>query len=338
MDEAPMNDQGVPDSSGVPAVSRDEAELLAAFERLRPQGSAEWVFEDALRRVNQPDEATSAIAYPWKGLPDDLWERGRSARVGQRLMGDVAAAMADVLAADARLAADAAVNAVNGGRFVATWQALQYLAARVAALESRSDPLGLEAAEWPGSPPDQTAWLDAATQWFTDVDRQFPIIVGESGDGALVDALGRDGRRVRGIEPRGASVWRSFGTAEGGPAGGPPEFVIDHVDRYLQAAPDQRAGGVVLIGCVDRADLPGKLDLLDQAIRVTVTGGAVVVLTEDQNTWEASLSHPARDLCRGRPLHPETWTFLLQRSGAADPHWHRPTTGDLHAVVARVDR
>ncbi len=123
--------------------------------------------------------------------------------------------MADVLAADARLAADAAVNAVNGGRFVATWQALQYLAARVAALESRSDPLGLEAAEGPEPPPDQTGWLDRAGRWFSDVDRRLPIVVGESGDGALVDALRRDGRRVRGVEPRGASIWRSFSTAGG---------------------------------------------------------------------------------------------------------------------------
>jgi hypothetical protein len=374
VDEVPMNDQGVPDhgppssdpvadadSSGAPAVSREEAELLAAFDRLRPQGSVGWAFDDALRRVDQPDQATSAIAYPWKGLPDDLWERGRSARVGQRLMGDVAAAMADVLAADARLAADAAVNAVNGGRFAATWQALQYLAARVAALESKSDPLGLEAAEWPEPPPDQTAWLDAAALWFADVDRQLPIIVGESGDGAIVGALARDGRRVRGVEPRGASVWRSFRTAEGegtggegtggdtaegegtelpgsAPAGETPEFVLDHVDRYLRAVPDQSVGGVVLIGGVDRTDLPGKLELLEHAIRVTVTGGTVVVLAEDQSAWEASLSHPARDLASGRPLHPETWSFLLRRSGVADPQWHSPTSGDLHAVAARVDR
>jgi hypothetical protein len=339
MDEDPMNEPGDP------AMSGEEAELLAAFDRLRPQGSPEWAFDDALRRVDKPDEATSAIAYPWKGLPDDLWERGRAARVGQRLMGDVADAMADVLAADARLAADAAVNAVNGGRFVATWQALQYLAARVAALESRSDPLGLEPAEWPESPPDQSAWLTAAAPWFADVDRQFPIIVGESGDGSLVDALRRDGRRARGVEPRGASVWRSF-TADGedadqpgaAPAGQPPDFVIDHVERHLSTVPDHSVGGVVLIGCVDRADLPGKLELLGQAVRITVTGGTVVVLTEDQSGWEASLSHPARDLARGRPLHPETWSFLLRRLGVADPQWHQPASGDLHAVAARVER
>jgi hypothetical protein len=349
MDETPMNDQGVPDHgppasdssaeadpSDAPALSHEEAELLAAFDRLRPQGGPDWVFEDALRRVHHPDEATSAIAYPWKGLPDDLWERGRAAQVGQRVMGDVAAAMADVLAADARLAADAAVNAVNGGRFVATWQALQYLAARVAALESRSDPLGLEAAEWPESPSDQSPWLETAAQWFVHVDRDLPVIVGESGEGLLVDDLRRQGRRVHGVEPRGASVWRSYRTADGKDE--TSDFVIDHVGRHLASVPDQSVGGVVLIGCVDRADLPGKVELLAQAIRVTAAGGTVVVLSQDQDAWEASLSHPARDLARGRPLHPETWSFLLRRSGAADPQWHRPTSGDLHAVTARVDR
>ncbi len=92
----------------------------------------------------------AAVGHPWQGLPDDLWERGRSARIGQRLVGDVVGAMADLLAADARSAAEEVAGAVN----VAVWDALRYLAARVEVLEARIDPLGLEAAEWPGPEPD----------------------------------------------------------------------------------------------------------------------------------------------------------------------------------------
>ena len=311
----------------------DEEELLAAFDRLAPQGS--------VRRVDQPDLDSSAGALPWRGLPDDLWDRGRSARIGERFVGDVARAMADILAADARDAADAAVAAVNGDRFVATWDALQYLSARVEALEARVDPLGLEVAEWPVPPPDQGAWVDAAAGWFARVDPQVPVVVGESGDGALVDGLGSEGRAVQGVDPRGAAVWRSFGSQAIRRDTKPEiaiDHVFDHVEHHLRSTPDRSVAGVVLLGCVDRADLAGKLALLEQAIRVTVSGGTVVVLTVDQAAWDAALSNPARDLARGRPFHPETWIFLLKRLGAVEPEWHRPGSGTVHAVVARVER
>lgn len=345
----PVNDADPPDTAPVPddtAPVSDEGELLAAFDRLRPQGSLRWAFDDAARRVDQPDLASSAGAYPWKGLPDDLWERGRSARVGERFVGDVARVMADLLAADARSAADAAVSAVNGDRFVATWDALQYLAARVDALEARIDPLGLEVAEWPVPPPDQSAWQDAAASWFGDVDSGLAVIVGESGDGTIADAIHRSGREVRSVDPRGTSMWHAFGTAHAergttrpGVEDPPPRrILLDDVGHHLRSADDRSVAGVVLIGCVDTSDLAEKVDLLRQAIRVTVSGGSVVVLTTDRSAWDASLTNPARDLARGRPFHPETWSLLLRRSGAGDLRWLRPASGDLHAVVARVER
>jgi len=296
------------------AMGPDEAELLAAFDRLRPQGSVRWAFDDAVRRVDRPDLDSSAGALPWRGLPDDLWERGRSAQVGKRFVGDVARVMADILAADARAVADVAVDAVNGDRFVATWDALQYLSARVEALESRVDPLGLEVAEWPGPPPDQRAWADAVGGWFTGAALSGgPVVVGESGDGTLAMALHAAGRAVRAVDPRGAEVWRAF---------------------HDEPGPDGTAVEVVL----DRADLAGKVALLGDAIRVTASGGAVAVLTTDQQAWEASLPAPARDLARGRPFHPETWSLLLARLGAVAPEWQRAPSGTVEAVVARVER
>ena len=342
-----------PDTAAAPGTAAtpgdlapDEEELLAAFDRLRPQGSLRWAFDDAARRVDQPDLASSAGALPWPGLPDDLWERGRSARIGERFVGDVARVMADVLAADARKAADAAVSAVNGDRFVATWDALQYLAARVDALEARIDPLGLEAAEWPVPPPDQSAWEDTAASWFGDVDRGLAVVVGESGDGTIARAIDRSGRAVRRVDPRGSSMWRAFGASldeqpDPVPDANPSpssSIVLDEVGHHLRSTDARSVAGVVLIGCVDACDLAEKLDLLHEAIRVTVSGGTVVVLTMDRSAWDASLTNPARDLARGRPFHPETWSLLLRRYGAADPRWHRPPSGDLHAVVSRVER
>jgi hypothetical protein len=316
------------------AVAAAEEELLAAFDRLRPQGGVRWAFDDAVRRVDQPDLDSSAGAHPWTGLPDDLWDRGRSARIGQRFVGEVARVMADLLAADARASADAAVQAVNGDRFVATWDALQYLSARVEALEARVDPLGLEPAEWPVPVPDLGAWHQAAGAWFRDSGSGRPdgtVVVGESGDGALVAALRAEGLTVEGVEPRGAAVWDSL-------TGQVPGIVLDHVHHHLTSVADRSLGGLVLAGCIDRADLAGKADLLAQATRVVRPGGTLVLLVTDQGAWDAALSVTARDLAAGRPLHPETWTLLLGRAGCTDVAWHRPTVGDVHALVARAGR
>ena len=318
--------------------ARSEEELLAAFERRSPQGSLRWGFDDALRRVAQPDVDSAAAAAPWPGLPDDLWERGRSARIGQRFVGDVAGVLADILAADARTAADAAVTAVNGDRFVATWDALRFLAARVELLESRTDPLGLEAAEWPGPVPDPSEWVEEVVGWLGPVaDDALPVIVGEAGEGSLVEAVHRSGRAVIGVEPRGGEAWRVLDAARS--VDQPPlSVVFDEVAASLGRMAADSAAGVVLAGCVDRLDLPAQVRLVAESVRVTRPGGTLVVLATDQEWWGRELTAPARDLAPGRPLHPETWTILLRRAGASRPVWHRPRRGTLHAVVAEVER
>jgi hypothetical protein len=327
--------EGVADAEqGQPALEADEAELLAAFDRLRPQGSLQWGFNDAMRRISQPDTSSATSGAPWKGLPDDLWERGRSALIGRRFVGDVAGVLADLLAADARAAADAAVAGVN----VATWDALRYLAARVVLLEARLDPTGLEAAELPMAAPDVREWVDVMGSWLGSPDPEATVIVGESGDGTLMRALRGAGRRVKGVEPRGAAAWASFTSSSGDGTDAIADVVFGEVNDHLRTIPDGTSAGVVLVGCVDRLDVAAKVGLLDHAVRVTKAGGVLVVLTTDQSAWDEALSAPARDLAPGRPLHPETWTLLFRRVGLVDTVWHRPSSGTVHALVARVER
>ena len=324
----------VHDSVDEEPLGEDEAELLSAFDRRQPQGNLKWGFDDSMRRIEHPDLESSAGAAPWPGLPEDLWQRGRSARIGQRFVGDVAGVLADLLAADARVAADAAVTAVNGDRFVATWDALRFLAARVEELESGVDPLGLETAEWPAPVPDPSEWLDAVGGWVNGSDRDTPVVVGEAGDGSLLRALGATGRSVVGVEPRGEVAWGLL-TAAGSPGDPTADIVFDEVAALLRRMPHQSVAGVVLVGCVDRLDLAGKVGLLEQSVRVTEPGGTIVILATDQSVWDQELAAPARDLAPGRPLHPETWSILLRRAGAFDVQWHRAATGPLHALVAR---
>ncbi|MHB1710923.1 MAG: hypothetical protein ACYCV7_05920 [Acidimicrobiales bacterium] len=309
----------------------DEMELLAAFDRLRPQGGLRWGFDDAMRRLSEQGAGTGASAVPWGGLPDDLWQRGKSARIGQRFAGDVVEVLARILAADARRATDAGME----GPRLATWDALRYLAARVESLESRVDPLGdLRVESTVSAPsPDVTVWDDAVSGWFEPSRKAGPVIVGESGEGSLLAVLDGAGHRVQGVEPRGREAWRTASAAQGGDV-----VAFADVADFLASADDGSASGVVLAGVVDRVDLSGKLGLLRDAVRVAGTAGTVALLVSDQVAWDRSLPVVARDLAPGRPLHPETWLYLMRRLGVADPQWHRSADGSMHALVGTVGR
>jgi len=86
---------GVDPRAGLPA---DERALLEAFDRLRPQGTVRWSFDDAVRRLTEPPGVPGRSA-PWGGLPGDLWERGRGAKASERVLGDVVTIVAQELAA-----------------------------------------------------------------------------------------------------------------------------------------------------------------------------------------------------------------------------------------------
>ncbi len=311
----------------------DEEELLAVFDRLSPQGSLPWGFDDAMRRIAHPE--TDAAVAPWPGLPADLWQRGRSARIGQRFVGDVAGVLAELMAADARAAAAAAAAGTNA----ATWDALRYLAARVEALEAAGDPVGLEAAELPLDPPDIAGWAGTVASVLGPPDPDSTVIVGECGDGAILRGL--PGRRVEGIEPRATAAWAGLShetSADGDPdrSHGGARIVLGEVLDHLRMAPAGAGAGVVLAGCVDRSSLADQVELVHLAVAATRPGGAVIVLATDQSAWDAALDPPARDLARGRPLHPETWSLLFRRSALVDVAWHRPDSGVVHAVAGRV--
>ncbi len=316
----------------------EEAAVLAAFDRLRPQGSLQWCFDDAMRRLDRPDHDSSAGSLPWPGLPDDLWERGRSARIGRRFVGDVTTVLAEILAADARAAADAAVSSLSGDRFEAAWHALHYLAARVEALEDRRDPAGVVATDLEVPPPDCSEWTEPLPSWLglgSEPPPAGPLVVGEARDAALVEAAVRTRRQVVGVEPRGPVVWQALSS------GDRPEttLVLDEMGSHLAGLPDGAAAGIVLAGCTDRVGLADKVALTRDALRVTVRGGRVVIFATDQAAWDGALAPQGRDLLPGRPLHPETWLLVLRRLGAGPVTWHRPAAGgSVHAIVAEVGR
>jgi hypothetical protein len=323
-----------PSDDGSTPLTPEETAVLAAFDRLRPQGNLQWCFDDAMRRLDRPDHDSASGALPWPGLPDGFWERGRSARVSRRFMGEVTEALSELLAADARAAADAAVTSLHGERFVAAWDALRFLAARVDALEARLDPIGVVAADLDLELPDTSAWSEQLSEWLGDgLTAVGPLVVGEARDTALVAAATRTGRSVCAVEPRGAVVWETLAAGERHPAA----LVMAEVGDHLALLGDESVAGVAVAGSVDRIGLVEKVALVGHALRVTRAGGRVVVFATDQTSWDRQLAPTARDLLAGRPLHPDTWSLLLARAGADSVTWHRPPNdGVPHAIVAEV--
>jgi hypothetical protein len=347
----PDNEADGVEGRAVSGPSPAELELVAAFSRLAPAGSNRWNFEESMSRLNPqpapdpsgressgPDPSapdSSGPDLPWSGLPGDIWERGRSAQVGQRMVGDVVAAMADFLAADSRALvnqvheANEAEAEVSRHRFLAAWDGLRFLAARLERLERRSDvvtdlfpDLSRDVPE-----PDLAPWAGRVGQWFIPPEAQGPVVHGESGDGSLVRALAAAGYDARGIEPRAERVWAS--------AGGPP-VAMGEVAERLTGMADGELAGLILSGSIDRLDLPGKLLLAELAVSKTAPGATVAVLPMDQLAWSDGSPVTVSDLMPGRPLHPETWTAVLERTGLVDVRWHRPEGGDLmHVVVGR---
>ncbi len=313
----------------------DERVLLEAFDRLAPQGTLRWNFDDAVGRLAESTGSPGRLS-PWGGLPADLWERGRSTKASERVLGDVVKIVAQDLseytdravAESARLGDDSLAG-LRG----ATLDAVRFLSARVDRLERALDPLGIAVGELDLAAPDTGPWVvPILGRIGTDPGR--PVVVGELGDLALVRALTDAGVAVDAVDPRGATVWAA--EAEVAASGDRLTLVLDEVVRHLRTLASASRSAVVLSGCVDRASLVGNVDLVDEAVRVVGPGGTVALLVTDAEAWAADLGPVTADLLPGRPLHPETWRVVLAHRGASGAEWLASEEGSVHAVVAEV--
>jgi len=340
-----------PDGPGGPAgsdvsdaragLAPDERALLEAFDRLRPQGTVRWNFDDAVRRLTEPPDEPGRSS-PWTGLPADLWERGRSTKASERVLGDVV----KVVSQDLTEYTDRAIEESRGliDRSVdelrrATLDAVRFLSARVDRLEAAADPFGIEAGELELPLVDASAWSGPVAAWAA-ARGDLPAVIGELGTPGLVTAVSAAGVAVDAVDPRGEVVWAKVSSLPAGADVGSADVTVtmaEVVDHLRGLATDSR-GSVVLSGCVDRAGLAAKVELVDEATRVVAAGGAVVLLVSDQAAWDAGLDPVVRDLLPGRPLHPEAWRLVLTHRGVPGSEWHQAPSGTVHAVVAEVGR
>ncbi len=334
------NGAGGPDGPDPRAgLAPDERALLEAFDRLRPQGTLRWNFDDAVRRLTEPPDVPGRSS-PWTGLPADLWERGRSTKASERVLGDVVTVVSqdlteytDRAVEESRGLIDLSVDELRR----ATLDAVRFLSARVDRLEAAADPFGIEAGELELPVPDTLDWSGQVAAW-ASTRGDLPAVVGELSADGLVASVAGAGVAVDAVDPRGEVVWAKVSSLPGGAGAGSAAVTVtmaEVVDHLRGLATDSR-GSVILSGCVDRAGLAGKVELVDEAIRVVAPGGTVVLLVSDQAAWDAGLDPVVRDLLPGRPLHPEAWRLVLSHRGVPGSEWHHAPSGAVHAVHAVV--
>ncbi len=187
-----------------------------------------------------------------------------------------------------------------------TLRALRILGRRVDALEQRNpltDPRLVQAD--PDADGDLAAgWLDVIAPLVSARPAASVVAHADCGDGALVVALAATGATVYGVDPRREAGRR----ADDARIEVRCELALEH----LRALAGDTIGVLVLSGCTDRLGTGDQIELVEQAARVLVPGGTVVVITTNPSA-HSSADIVARDLAPGRPMHPDTWVHLLGR-------------------------
>jgi hypothetical protein len=206
----------------------------------------------------------------------------------------------------------------------ATARALRRLDQRLAALEEASG-----AFTAPVVP--NTAALDR--RWTAVIAPELRAAPGrvlhaDAGRGELVAGLVEAGVDAYGAEPSSEAAMLAAGRG----LDVRNDAVIDH----LRTVPSDGLGAIVLTGCVDRIARPVQLALAALAASKVAAGGVLIVIATEPEVWVRERPPVEVDLAPGRPLHPDTWCFLLEQAGL---EVERRTPADVpageYALVAR---
>jgi len=306
-------------------------ELQEAFTRMEPQGSAEWNFSVAFTQLKELiDEVERDIsqgdgsASPWhvaddaiggdRRSPGDSPERRLHERAIRRAADPLLGRLQPFI--EARVSAAAAEATRSwlteglGGvdrELAQVLEALRFLSARVdtlARVVSRTAQ-PVDGLAWLVEPESLAVWAPTLVELFDHAGG--PLLHGECGSGELLAALGAQGVSGEGCEPRGGLALQA---AERGLT-----VHVAGVAAHLAAVAPRSLGGLVLSGVVDRVALADQLDLLDAGTERLQKGAPLAVIGTHPSAIADRWSAVAQDLVPGRPMHPETWTLLLERAG-----------------------
>jgi hypothetical protein len=157
----------------------------------------------------------------------------------------------------------------------------------------------------PAAHPGDTWWSTGAVDAMHGVaDR---VLVGDCGDGSLVQALVAAGVDAYGVDPSDLVLEPALDRGVDARA----ERVIDH----LEVVAAEALGGIVLTGSVQWLRPNEREHLLRLVATRLGVDGIVVIHSTTPEGWAASVPPVVRDLAPGRPLHAETWAHLLESKG-----------------------
>jgi SAM-dependent methyltransferase len=148
------------------------------------------------------------------------------------------------------------------------------------------------------------------------------VLHAECRTGALVELLVGAGAVAYGVEPRRELLVdasrRGLDVR--------PDEALEHLRRL----PEHSLAAVVLSGAIDTAPLAQQLELLDHAVRVTRSGGRIVIASADK------LDPIVADLALGHPLGRGTWTHLLAVRGCGDARVAHESTTSFVVIASRA--
>jgi SAM-dependent methyltransferase len=149
-----------------------------------------------------------------------------------------------------------------------------------------------------------------------------PVLHAECGDGVLLGALRDAGIEAYGADPSPEAV------AAAAASGLDARLTDAHAE--LQVTADAGLGGLVLSGSVQWMAPEARTALLADAESAIAPGGVLVVASATPEAWARTAPPVVLDLAPGRPLHSETWAYLLERAGfdVVDVQRGGPELGD----------
>jgi methyltransferase family protein len=321
-----MPEAGAPAFDSTNDLTRD---LMADIEReVRARRRAGQFDDDYERELDRIFDAVAPPGASGSGLEAALARAERAAVIDP--VGPVASRIPGVALVRRVLRKALAFYVEHVARQVTAFgvmivRSVRLLGERVDAIEARSpvtDPRVARVAVPVTSDLDLAAWHELALKRFAPVSGR--VLHAECGDGALLVALCDAGIDAYGVDPRGdAAAVADEHDAEVRTVG-----ALEHV----RAVPAAALGGVVLSGCVERLAVGDLVELVERSA-TALAPGAPLLLTS-RAAGDAHADPIAADLAPGRPLHPETWVFLLGRAGFEDVEAHVADAGGSYAVTA----
>jgi hypothetical protein len=154
------------------------------------------------------------------------------------------------------------------------------------------------------------------------------VLHAECGTDALLGSLRSAGVDAYGLDP-------SAREPESAPGSGfevRREGLVDH----LRSLPDGALGGAVLEGSVQWLGTRGCEEILSLLSSRILPAGVLVVASSTPEAWGRIAGPLVADLAPGRPLHAETWAYLLERNGFGQVETEVPGSGehDEYVVLA----